>query len=121
MAYDPLLSMRFRDALGARPGITEKRMMGGICFFLDGNMIGAVDRTKAGVGRFLFRVGKDNEAEALRRPGATIVEQGGRRMGGFVFVAEADCDTEALAQWITLASSYVGSLPPKQGHGGGQR
>jgi hypothetical protein len=57
----------------------------------EGNMLGGVDRTKAGTDRFMFRVGKDNEAEALRRPGAMIVDMGGRRLGGLVFV-----DAEAM-------------------------
>ena len=76
MAYDEDLTDRFRDTLGRRIGISEKRMMGGACFFLSGNMIGGADRTKDGVGRFMFRVGKDNETEALSRDGATIMEQG---------------------------------------------
>jgi hypothetical protein len=113
MAYDLLLSMKFRDALRDLPGVSEKRMMGGVCFFLDGHMIGGVDRTRSGSGRFMFRVGKDNEAEALRRPGAVIVEQGGRRMGGFVFVEEAECDAEALERWLMLALGFVTTLPPK--------
>lgn len=113
MAHDQLLSMKFRDALGSLAGVTEKRMMGGICFFLDGNMIGGADRTKSGTGRFMFRVGKDNEAEALRRPGAAVVEQGGRRMGGLIFVDDAACDAAALVEWLALALSYVRTLPPK--------
>lgn len=114
MAFDELLSMKFRDALGDRAGVSEKRMMGGVCFLLDGNMIGGVDRTKSGSGRFMFRVGKDNEAEALLRPGATIVEQGGRRMGGLIFVEEQACDAAALEEWIALALSFVRTLPPKR-------
>jgi hypothetical protein len=88
-------------------------MMGGVCFFHNGNMIGDADRTKDGDGRFMFRVGKDNEAEALSRPGSTIVEQGGRRMGGFVFVDDNACDDQALSEWGFLALAYVTELPPK--------
>ena len=113
MAYDEELASRYRTGLAGRRGITEKRMMGGICFFQNGNMIGGADRTKDGVGRFMFRVGKDNEAEALTRPGATIMEQGGRRMGGLVFVDEAACDDAALKDWLALALIFVRTLPPK--------
>ena len=113
MAYDEDLAQRFRDALGGMVGISEKRMMGGICFLLNGNMIGGADRTKDGTGRFMFRVGKDNHAEALTRPGAMVMEQGGRQMRGFVFVTEEDCDTEVLGEWISLALSFVATLPPK--------
>lgn len=88
MAYDDELSARFRSALAGHVGISEKKMMGGLCFLLDGNMIGGADRDKDGRGRFMFQVGKDIEAEALLRDGAEIIEMGGRRMGGMVFVAE---------------------------------
>ena len=113
MAYDEAISARFRAALGDRPGLSEKRMMGGLCFMINGNMIGGADRTKQGVGRFLFRVGKDNEARALTLPGAMAMEQGGRRMGGFFFVEEANCDDENLAGWVDLALSHASALPAK--------
>ena len=113
MTYDSERADRFRKMLKERDGITEKRMMGGVCFFHNGNMIGGADRTKDGDGRFMFRVGKDNEAEALSRPGSTIVEQAGRRMGGLVFVDDNACDDQALSEWGSLALAYVTELPPK--------
>ncbi|MGE0667690.1 MAG: TfoX/Sxy family protein [Sphingomonadales bacterium] len=111
-ADDPLV-IRFRESLGGLPGISEKSMMGGICFFLDGNMIGGVDRWDGGRGRFMFRVGKDSEAEALTRDGASSVVMGGRRMGGMVFVEEDACDGEALGGWIGMSLGFVGTLPAK--------
>lgn len=78
MAFDEVLTERFRDATRHLSGITEKRMMGGVCFLLDGNMLGGADRTQDGDGRFMFRVGKELEAEALSRDGAVIME---RRQG----------------------------------------
>ncbi len=89
-------------------------MMGGVCLMVDGNMLGGADRQKDGAGRFMFRVGKDNEAEALSRPGAVPLEQGGKRMGGMVFVDEAARDADALKKWVALALSFVGALPPKK-------
>lgn len=113
MAYDEELTDRFRNAVDGLGGIVEKRMMGGVCFMLDGNMLGGADRQKTGEGRFMFRVGKDNEAEAMRRPGAMTMEQGGRKMTGLIFVNEDDCDAECLQSWIALALTFVGNLPPK--------
>ena len=113
MAYDEILAERIRDALAGRAGITEKRMMGGLCFFHNGNMLGGADRAKTGAGRFMFRVGKANEAEALSRPGAQIVDFNGRRMGGLVFVDEKACGQKDLQNWIQLALSFVSTLPPK--------
>lgn len=113
MAYDELLAARFRKALGERVGHSEKKMMGGVCFLLNGNMIGGADRTKAGQGRFLFRVGKEREEVARSRKGATIMEQGGRRMSGFIFVNEEDCTDQDLGGWVELALGFVETLPPK--------
>ena len=62
MGYDESLAQTMRAALGQGGGISEKRMMGAICFFLNGNMVGGVDRPKGGTDRFMFRVGKNNEA-----------------------------------------------------------
>ncbi len=113
MAYDEMLAARFRQALGGMADISEKRMMGGVCFLLDGNMIGGADRTKAGEGRFMFRVGKENEVAARALPGGQQMEQGGRRMGGFFFVAEGACTDQVMTQWLSLALSFVSTLPPK--------
>jgi len=113
MAYDEKLNQRLRNALKDIPEIAEKRMMGGICFLLNGNMIGGADRQKNGSGRFMFRVGKKNEAEALSRPGSSIMKQGGRRMSGLIFVDSEICDEQTLSAWVSLALDFVQSLPPK--------
>ena len=114
MAYDEQLASRYRDALEGLPDISEKRMMGGVCFMLSGNMIGGAHREKTGEGLFMFRVGKEREADALARPGARPIEMGKRRMGGMVFVDEEACpDDKTLAGWVALALSFVTTLPPK--------
>lgn len=110
MAYSELLAMRFRDALGARSGIVEKRMMGGLVFMLDGNMLGAVGQDADG-DRFMFRVGPDQVDEAVSR-GAIQMEMGGRIMKGFVFVREADAQ-DTLDDWIAMARRFVETLPVK--------
>jgi TfoX/Sxy family transcriptional regulator of competence genes len=97
-----------RKALEARPGVEEKKMFGGYCWMLHGNMLCGVE-----VGRFMFRVGKDQEAEALTRPGATPMDITGRPMRGFVWVRADDAEGRALRQWIDIAARFVESLPPK--------
>ncbi len=83
-------------------------MFGGICWLLDGNMLCGVE-----VGRYMFRVGKAQEREALSRPGAEIVSFAGRAMGGIVWVAAESCHQAGLESWILLAERFAGSLPPK--------
>jgi len=114
MATDEALTKRFYKAIGRRKGVTEKRMMGGLCFMLDGNMIGGADRdAKTQYGRFMFRVGKDNEASALTFPGTETVVQGGRRMGGLIFVDADNCSEKNLKSLAKLALSFCKDLPKK--------
>ena len=88
-------------------------MMGGLCFLLNGNMIGAADRTKSGVKRLMFRVGKDNDEAAATLTGAQPMIQGGRRMTGFFFVDQDDCDDQTFTNWLNLALDFVNAFPPK--------
>lgn len=113
MAIDEKLNQRFRDAVKDFSSVTEKNMMGGTCFMLNGNMLGGADMNKEDEPRFMFRVGKDNEAEALARVGAIPVELGKRRMGGLVFVDAKQCNKRQLGALIKLAHTFVGKLTPK--------
>ena len=118
MAYDGELTERLRAAIAANPALCdcsleEKPMMGGIVFMVDGNMLGHCSRWKTGERMFMFRVGKEREAEALARPGTERLHSGARRMPGFVFVAADHCEGEALAEWVALAGAYVTTLPAK--------
>ncbi len=108
MPYDPHLADLMRDALKRRKGISEKKMFGGYCWMLNGNMLCGVE-----VGRFMFRVGKELEAEALKRPGAEIIGLNGRRMGGMVWVDADACLETGLKDWVSFAAKFAGSLPPK--------
>ncbi len=107
MAHVEELERRLRAALRNRAGVTEKNMFGGVCFMLRDHML-------CGVGKpgYMFRVGKALHAEALRR-GATAMELGGRRMDGFVWVDPVRCDGRALEGWLSLAETYIMTLPAK--------
>jgi TfoX/Sxy family transcriptional regulator of competence genes len=97
-----------RNALKERDDIQEKKMFGGYCWMLRGNMLCGVE-----VGRFMFRVGKELETEALQRSGASPMDITGRPMRGFVWVRAENADGESLQDWLQLAERYVGSLVPK--------
>ena len=103
------LAGRLRRALAGRKGVGEKRMFGGVCFLLRNNML-----CGTGSGNFLFRVGKEAHAAAVKRRGARAMVHGGRRMQGFIWVDPASCDARALRSWLKLALAYVGTLPSKQ-------
>ena len=103
------LAASVRNLLKGKKGVTEKPMMGGICFMLRDHML--CGTAKPG---YMFRVGKENDREALSRPGAVPISLGGTRRPGFVWVDPDKCDGRQLKSWIALAESYVGKLPPKR-------
>jgi TfoX/Sxy family transcriptional regulator of competence genes len=102
------LAGRMRRAFAGRRNIVEKKMFGGVCFLLKGNMLCGM-----GEDKFMFRVGKDQDAAALARRGAKPMDITGRVMKGFVWVNPARCDARALKRWIAMAEAYVGRLPAK--------
>ncbi|MDJ0628892.1 MAG: TfoX/Sxy family protein [Rhodobacter sp.] len=109
MAYDEGLAEILRGDLADVPGITEKRMFGGIAFLLDGNMLCGVHRDGG-----MFRVGKENETAALDIEGAGPMQFTGRKMGGLIDVTgDGLADDARRERWMRLAMGFVGGLPPK--------
>jgi hypothetical protein len=102
------LAGRMRRAFAGRRNIVEKKMFGGVCFLLKGNMLCGM-----GEDKFMFRVGREQDSKALARPGAKPMDITGRVMTGFVGVDPARCDARALKRWIAMAEAYVGELPAK--------
>ena len=109
MAYHEEYAGILRDELATLEGVTEKRMFGGLCFMLNGNMLCGVDKNGG-----MARVGKDHEAEALKLPGIEPLSFTGRKMGGMVDInPEAIEDEATLRAVLKLALEFVGALPGK--------
>ncbi|MGV6813216.1 MAG: TfoX/Sxy family protein [Brevirhabdus sp.] len=109
MAFDEGLAELMREDLGDQPGLSEKKMFGGLAFLIDGNMLCGVHK-----GGAMYRVGKDHQSEAEKLEGVGPMEFTGRPMGGMV-----DADEDAMANDTTRATllhlslSFVTALPPK--------
>ncbi len=109
MAYDEGLAQTFRDALAERTGVSERKMFGGLCFMLNGNMLCGTYREGG-----MYRVGKGNEAAALALPGVRPMTMTGRPMPGLVDVDRAAIEDDALrGRLLALAFAFVDSLPAK--------
>src|SRR5215472_6971118 len=98
MAVDEDLAERIRVALAGAGEVREVKMFGGLCFMLNGNMVAGTSQRG-----LLVRVGKDQQARALARPGAHPMEMTGRRMEGYVFVDPPPRDEPGLRDWLELA------------------
>jgi TfoX/Sxy family transcriptional regulator of competence genes len=97
-----------RANLAGMGAVREQRMFGGTGFMLNGNMIAGTFRKN-----LLVRVGKDNEARAMARPGTTRMEMGGRPMEGYVNFDAATLTDASVAAALKLALPFVLAMPPK--------
>lgn len=109
MAYDEGLAQRVREALGDRPDLTEKKMFGGVCFLLGGNMCCGITTED-----IMLRVGADAYDATLALPHAREMDFTGRAMKGMVYVgSDGTTDDGALRAWLDIAVGFAGNLPPK--------
>lgn len=111
MAYDTELADRIRFLIGTGPGISEKKMFGGLAFLVGGNM--AI--SASGQGGALVRVDPADTDALVATANATVAVMGGRSMQGWLRVSSADLETdEQLTEWVNRAVAYARSLPPKR-------
>ncbi|MAF10837.1 RNA methyltransferase [Candidatus Poribacteria bacterium] len=102
--------IRVRDTLRAAADTTERRMFGGHCFMLNGNMVCGV----TGDDTLMVRVGKDAYEAALAQPNAREMDFTGRPMRGMVFVESAGYETDdGIAEWLERGLAFARTLPPK--------
>ena len=102
MAYDEGLAQRVREILEDIPGYNEKKMFGGICCLIDGNMACGVLGDD-----IIIRVGPEAYEGALEQDHTKIFDFTGRPMKGFVFVGQEGIDLEDdLAYWLQLCLDF---------------
>jgi hypothetical protein len=111
MVYDDDLAERIRELVAREPGLSEKRMFGGLGFLIHGHL--AV--TASGRGGMLVRVEPAETAALLRRPHVHPFEMRGRELDGWLRVDEAGVRTKrGLEPWVRRGVAYARSLPPKR-------
>jgi TfoX/Sxy family transcriptional regulator of competence genes len=103
MAHDEQLAARVRSYFNKRRvAFEEKRMMGGLCFLVDGKMCVGVEKE-----RLMARIDPAVYETALQRKGCAPMDFTGRPMRGFVFVhAEGYASDRDLASWLGLALAF---------------
>ena len=109
MAASKLLVERIRYVLSRRRGITEKKMFGGVCFLLNGNMLVAVWNDS-----LIARLGVEQAEIALTEPDVREMDLTGRPMKGWIIVEPDGIDSDQqLTRWIDLSLTFVRTLPAK--------
>jgi len=109
MAYDEGLAQRLRETVEEEPGIAEKKMFGGLCFMVQGNMCCGILQDD-----MMVRVGAEGHTDALAQPHARPMDFTGKAMKGMVYVGpeglEGDDDLES---WLQRGLNFTLSLPAK--------
>jgi len=110
MGYDENLVLRIRRLLQTQPGYSEKKMFGGICFLIRGNMACGLANED-----LMARVGPDRYERALGAPHARPMDFTGRPLTGYVYVAPAGTKSSAsLAKWVGWCTEFAATLPTKK-------
>ena len=109
MVFSEALAERVRQALARRKNVEEKKMFGGVCFLLNGNLLVGVWKDSLCV-----RLGPEQAEKALPEAHVKEFDITGRPMKGWVLVEpEGVEDDDQLKGWIQRAVKFVGKLPAK--------
>ncbi len=104
-----ILADRVRKTLSGREGVSERRMFGGVCFMIHGNM--CVGTWK---GSLIVRLDRKDHEKTLSEPHTRPADITGRVMKGWALVEPSGIDSDnGLKAWVHRAAIYAGSLPPK--------
>jgi len=110
MAYDEELARRIHDLLDGEPGVTSKKMFGGLGFMVEGHMAVAA----ASHGALMVRADPADDETWVDGSSVTPMEMRGRPMAGWLLVdPEAVADDDRLQVWVDRGVAFVRTLPPK--------
>jgi TfoX/Sxy family transcriptional regulator of competence genes len=110
MAYDEDLANRIRELMAGEPGVTEKKMFGGLAFLVGGNMSVAA----SGKGGLMVRCDPEETDALVSKPHARRFEMRGREMQGWLRVDDEGVHTKRqLEPWVRRGVAYARSLPAK--------
>lgn len=108
MGYNETLDERITKVLSTWEDIGRKKMFGGVCFLMHGNMLCGVYRDY-----LILRLGEKEAGEALEGPFVREFDITGRPMKGWVMVEEKAFRGPKLEEWLKKAKVFVGTLPRK--------
>lgn len=98
------------DALSGRwKGLEKKKMFGGICYLLKGNMCFGINKDF-----LIVRLGTDEAASRMKERSVRPFDITGRPMKGWVMVSRGGWQNpEDMKRWLEAGKAYASALPPK--------
>ena len=109
MPYNQEIDTRIRSIVDQWPNIEAKKMFGGVCHLLNGNMVCGVYKDY-----LILRLGEMSAASALQKSHVHPFDITGRPMKGWVMVSMDGFEKQPeLNQWLAQAREFVETLPAK--------
>ena len=109
MTDDDVLIDRIRPFFKRRKGSSEKKMFGGVCFMINGNM--CVGSWK---GTLVVRLDREKHEETQSKPHVKPMDITGKVMKGWALIEPVGIESDDnLKAWVRRAARCAGSLPPK--------
>jgi TfoX/Sxy family transcriptional regulator of competence genes len=109
MPYDEEIEDRIGKVIFRWKNTQAKKMFGGVCHLLDGNMFCGVYKDF-----LILRLGEEDAQGALKTPFVRPFDITGKPMKGWVMVEKDGFKSyDVLKAWLTKAKEYVGTLPSK--------
>lgn len=109
MGYKEEIETRIRKIVSGWQNTDDKKMFGGICHLLKGNMFCGVHKEF-----LILRLGPEKAENAMKLPHVRPFDITGKPMKGWVMVTEDGFRTDdELKSWLDQAKSFVKTLPAK--------
>jgi TfoX/Sxy family transcriptional regulator of competence genes len=109
MPYNEAIDARIRKVVSRWKNTDSKKMFGGVCHLLNGNMVCGVYKDY-----LILRLGEKAAAQALKQSDTRPFDITGKPMKGWVMVDDTGFKTDdRLQSWLNKARNFVKTLPPK--------
>jgi TfoX/Sxy family transcriptional regulator of competence genes len=109
MAYNEEIETRIKRMVSSWKNTDDKKMFGGVCHLLNGNMFCGVHKDF-----LILRLGEKNSKNALQLPFVRPFDITGKPMRGWVMVESDGFESDnELEDWLSKAKEFVNTLPPK--------
>ena len=109
MPYKEEIDERIRKIVCRWKNAEAKKMFGGVCHLLSGNMVCGVYKDY-----LILRLGEKAAEKALKKSYAKPFDITGKRMKGWVMLGGSGFKTDdSLKSWLNKAKTFGKTLPPK--------
>jgi len=110
MSYNTKLEEKIDAAMKRWQNVAKKKMFGGVCYLLKGNMCFGIWKDF-----LIVRMDRERGAQSLANATVKSFDITGKPMAGWIMVQEAGWKNQAaLRKWIDIGKEYAVSLPGKK-------